>query len=140
MPTTALQCPYCEKTSSAPQGLSSHIRNSHKKQFPKWIKDPNRLKPVEAKSQSRPKGVNAPPPSSEPLATVAEPPQATEAHATAPDGDGTLELLNQARRQLADRKQAIESQLAQMDHLRTELAQVNAQIESLDGTLGVFKT
>src|SRR6476661_6226972 len=127
MPTPTLPCPFCEKTSSAPQGLSSHIRNSHKKQFPKWIKDPNRLKPVEGESQ-RPKAGKAPPRTPTRPAIVAEPPEATQSPTSSPNGDGALELLNQARRQLADRNQAIESQLAQMEHLRTELAQVNAQI------------
>lgn len=78
-------------------------------------------------------------PTSEQPASVTEEPQATEVHATAPDGDGALRLLNQARQQLLDRKQTIESQLARLEELRTELGRVTSQIESLDGTLGVFK-
>ena len=47
--------------------------------------------------------------------------------------------MNQAREQLVDRKRVIEAQLAHVETLRTELERVNAQIESLDSALGVFK-
>src|ERR1700759_4956371 len=101
MPTSVLQCPFCEKTSSAPQGLSAHVRNGHPKQYPKWSKDPNRLKAVRAKSQEH----HEP---EKPKVSIAEPPktslqnvQASESHSPAPSDNGALGLLNQARQQLA---------------------------------------
>jgi hypothetical protein len=122
--------------------MSSHVRNSHKKQYPKWSKDPNRLQPVEAKSQERHKSVKPPRKATiaEPPAKIAEPLQAVESVPSTTNGDGALGLLNQAREQLVDRKEIIESELSKMEDLRTELGRIDAQIESLDGTLGVFKT
>ena len=118
--------------------MSAHVRNGHPKQYPKWSKDPNRLKPVEAKAQERPKSVKQQPTTAEPPATIAEPMEAPHSLPSGPNG--VLELVNQARQQLVDRKQTIESQLSKMEDLRAELGRVNAQIESLDNTLGVFKT
>jgi hypothetical protein len=136
MPAQTFQCPFCEKTSSAPQGLSAHIRNNHKKQYGKWSKNPDRLEVAKSKSPAQPEPVLEPP-------ITAPIPEASPVHELAPsivDGNGTLELLNQARQRLADRKHEIEAQLAQMESLRAELEKMNTQIESLDGTLKVFSS
>jgi hypothetical protein len=137
MPTPQLQCPFCERTSSAIQGLFAHVRNTHKKQYPKWAKDPSRFQPVEAK----PAPVKSKPIPPKPPAAVTEPVPVADPVVSAPmTGDGALGLLNQARQQLVDRKAAIESELAKMDRLKSELERVDAQIKSLDGALGVFTT
>jgi hypothetical protein len=140
MPTSEFQCPFCEKTSPARQGIVAHIRLHHKKQYTKWIKNPNRLETLEPKPQARTKTVKKQPTPPEPAAAVAEPTRAAEPVLSAPTGDGALGLLNQARQQLLDRKQTIEAELAKMEALRLELQQIDAQISSLDGTLGVFET
>src|ERR1700722_13969056 len=138
MPTQLLQCPFCEKTSTAPQGLSAHVRNNHQKQYPKWIKNPNRFQPVQANLPKQPESVRRAP-KTQPGARGREASQTSAPPPADPTGDGALQLVNQAREQLVDRKRVIEAQLAHVETLRTELERVNAQIESLDSALGVFK-
>jgi hypothetical protein len=133
MPTPQLQCPFCERTSSRPQGLASHIRNSHPKLYPKWLKTPSRL--VDAQKSATPsKGAKPKALAAEPHVEDAGQPVAATDVATNP----TLDLLKEARVQLIERKQKIEADLARMTDLTKELETVNTQIEALDKTLGVF--
>src|ERR1017187_4081988 len=124
MPQPELQCPFCEQTSARPQGLAAHVRSRHSKQYPKWLKTPSRLtdaaKPAPEPS-GRPEAVHA-------AAPVPSPPAANPA----------LALLQHAHAELAQRKQTIEADLARMADLTKELEAVNAQIDALDKTLGVF--
>ena len=55
------------------------------------------------------------------------------------NGNPTMDLLKQAQAQLRTRKQAIEAELVRLDGLKQELQIINARIESLDQTLGVFQ-
>jgi uncharacterized Zn finger protein (UPF0148 family) len=63
MPTQALQCPLCDATSLRGTGLTAHIRARHPKEYPNWIKDPNRIqaalnaaKPNKAAMANKPAG------------------------------------------------------------------------------------
>jgi hypothetical protein len=135
MPTSELQCPFCEQTSSRPQGLAAHIRNRHPKQYPKWLKTPTRL--TDAQKGSIPaKSAKHKELPAEPLAANVgqSVPAAAEVVATNPP----LDLLKEARAQLTERKQSIEADLARMTDLTKELETVNTQIEALDKTLEVF--
>ena len=129
------QCPFCETTSSRPQGLAAHIRYGHPKQYQKWLKDPQRLaqalKPVSATPPSKP--LKRPP------TPVPEPTEPVEPR-PAPGADNpTLELLNEAHSQLSARKRTIESELARFDELKKELETIDAQMQSLEQTLSVFQ-
>jgi prefoldin subunit 5 len=55
------------------------------------------------------------------------------------NGNPTMDLLNQAHSQLRTRKQTIEAELGRLDDLKKELQIIDAQMESLDKTLGVFQ-
>ena len=51
-----------------------------------------------------------------------------------------LDLLKQAHSQLVDRRQSIESELSRLTGLTKVLDTINAQIQALDKTLGVFES
>ena len=124
------QCPFCQNTSTRPQGLAAHIRSGHPKQYPKWLKNPQRLQDaLKAAAQQAPKSLVVPQPADEAPRRV---PQSM-------NGNPTMDLLNQAHSQLRTRKQSIEAELARLDDLNQELQIINAQIESLDKTLVVFQ-
>ena len=130
------QCPFCPKTLTRPQALAAHIRNGHAKQYPKWLKNPQRLQDaLKAATQQPPEQAQAPesPVVSQP--TDAAPLRAPQTM----NGNPTMDLLKQAQAQLRTRKQAIEAELARLDGLKQELQIINARIESLDQTLGVFQ-
>ena len=124
------QCPFCETTSSRPQGLAAHIRSGHPKQYQKWLKDPQRL------AQALKAGSATP---SEKLKRPATPDPEPAEPTPAPGADNpTLELLNEAHRQLTARKRTIETELARFDELKKELEAIDAQMQSLEQTLSVF--
>src|ERR1017187_7702485 len=96
MPQQELQCPFCEQTSSRPQGLAAHIRSRHPKQYPKWLKTPSRL--ADAQNSAAPlKGAN--PAQERPAVTHAE--NGTEALAAPAAANPALALLKQAHAELA---------------------------------------
>jgi hypothetical protein len=136
MPQPEFRCPFCEQTSPRAQGLASHIRSRHPKQYPKWIKTPTRLSdatkgaatPKAAKQATEPAVV---PQAGSGKAPVSSPP--------AVEANPALDLLKQAHAQLTLRKQSIEAELARFADLTKELEVVNTQIEALDKTLGVFE-
>ena len=120
MPQQELQCPFCKQTSSRSQGLAAHIRSRHAKQYPKWLKTPNRL--VDASNGAVAPKVATQPPQPEPPAIV----QAiqTEAPVSAPQNvaaNPALDLLKQAHRQLVERRQSIEGELSRLTGLTKEL-------------------
>src|ERR1017187_6844145 len=134
MPKSQLRCPFCEQTSTRPQGLAAHVRYRHTKQYPKWLKTPSRL----ADAQN--------------VITPATKAQTTQLQPVAPaaKGDGevasvpaaaiqALDLLKKAHAQLVERRQSIQADLARMADLTKELDAVNTQIEALEQTLGVFQ-
>ena|SRR5579862_5499903 len=133
MPKQELQCPFCEQTSSRPQGLAAHVRNRHAKKYPKWLKTPSRLTDA-GKSTVVPKAAEpaaAPRVQFEEEAPVVTSPQSVEANPI-------RDLLQKAHFQLIERKQNIETDLARLADLTNELETVNTQIQALDKTLGVF--
>src|SRR4051812_40874043 len=119
MPQSELRCPFCEQTSTRPQGLAAHIRNRHPKQYPKWLKTPTRLTDAQVSKPTLKHG--AVPEFEVDGASVATPAAATT--------NPTLDLLKQAHVQLNERKQSIEADLARMADLTKELETVNTQIE-----------
>ena len=124
------QCPFCLNTSTRPQGLAAHVRSGHAKQYPKWLKNPQRLQDaLKPATQQAPEPLVASQPTEE--APLQAPPTM--------NGNPTMDLLNQAHAQLRTRKQAIEAELARLDDLNKELQIVDARIESLDKTLSVFQ-
>jgi hypothetical protein len=143
MPQSELQCPFCQRTSPRPQGLASHIRNAHAKQYPKWLKTPTRLADAQsvatAPKAAKPKQQRPP---KQTRSVVRPPGQEAPVEAPAPPApeptNPALDLLKQAHDQLMERKQSIEADLARMADLTRELEAVNTQIEALDKTLGVF--
>ena len=136
MPQSEFQCPFCEQTSSRPQGLAAHIRNRHPKQYPKWLKTPSRLTDANRETVSPKTVKQAPELPGQPQtvdgeAPVSAPPAVAE--------NPALDLLKKAQAQLIDRKQGIEAELARLGDLTKELETVNTQIQALDKTLGVFE-
>jgi hypothetical protein len=130
MPQPEFRCPFCEQTSTRPQGLAAHIRIGHPKQYPKWLKTPTRLSDAK-QGAAVPKA--AAPVTDTPQAGIDAPaPQAGETNPA-------LDLLKQAHAQLSHRKQSIEAELARLADLTKELEMVNTQIQALDKTLGVFE-
>ena len=126
------QCPFCETTSSRPQGLAAHIRYGHAKQYQKWLKDPQRLAQALKTASATPPGK----PLKRPPTPVPEPAEPRPA----PGADNpTLELLNEAHRQLSARKRTIETELARFDELKKELETIDAQMQSLEQTLSIFQ-
>ena len=126
------QCPFCETTSSRPQGLAAHIRYGHPKQYQKWLKDPQRLAQALKAVSATPPGK----PLKRPPTAVPEPAEPRPA----PGADNpTLELLNEAHSQLTTRKRTIESELARFDELKKELETIDAQMQSLEQTLSIFQ-
>jgi hypothetical protein len=123
-----LQCPFCEQTSSRPQGLAAHIRSRHPKQYPKWLKTPSRL--ADAANQQ-------PEPPAIPQAVHAEAPVSSP---PAVEANPALDLLKKAHAQLIARRQNIEAELARLTGLTKELETINTQIQALDKTLGVFES
>src|SRR5579862_5012913 len=107
MPESNLQCPFCEQTSSRPQGLAAHIRNRHPKPYPKWLKTPTRLEDAKKAAGEATKAA-------EQIEPLAPQPKATEpavpaAAPTGANGNETLDLLREVHRQLLERKQRIEA-------------------------------
>jgi hypothetical protein len=135
MPQPEFRCPFCEQTSTRPQGLAAHIRIGHPKQYPKWIKTPTRLsdatKPAASKAAKQATETAVVPQAGSGKAPVLSPP--------AVEANPALNLLKQAHAQLTLRKQSIEAELARFADLTKELEVVNAQIQALDKTLGVFE-
>jgi hypothetical protein len=133
MPQPELHCPFCEQTSPRAQGLASHIRSRHPKQYPKWIKTPTRLSDATKPAASKAAKQVAESP------VVAEKISDTAPVSSPPMGEGNpaLDLLKQAHAQLTLRKQKIEAELARFADLTKELETVNTQIEALDKTLGL---
>src|SRR5579872_5767542 len=105
MPEPEIQCRFCERTFSRSQSLASHIRIGHSKQYPKWLKTPNR----HADAQ---KSTVAPEPSPKPSEPAGLPQAAPDVGAQASasaivEANPTLELLKTAHAQLIGRKQNI---------------------------------
>lgn len=130
-----LHCPFCEQTTSKPQGLAGHIRYRHPKQYPKWLKNPSRL--TDAMKSVSPK-ISAPEPKE---AVVVAELSRDEKTSVSPASDGipALDLINQVHAQLIGRKQKIEAELAGLTDLRKELEAIDIQIKALNDTLAVFK-
>ncbi len=122
MPQPELRCPFCEQTSSRSQGLASHIRSGHAKQYPKWLKMPTRL--TDAVKGTAPKSAKSPivKQSSTKQVTVKraaakevlELPVESRAQVEVPvpsapavAANPALELLKQAHTQLVERRQNI---------------------------------
>ena len=133
MPRPVFHCAFCQQTSSRTQGLAAHIRNRHPKQYPKWLKTPSRL----ADAQKTVTPVAARPAPKAPAELQAVHTELSSVPAVAPNP--ALDLLKRAHAQLIERKQSIEAELARMADLTKELEAVNAQIQALDKTLGVFE-
>ena len=137
MPKSALYCPFCEQTSSRPQGLAAHVRNRHPKYYSKWLKTPTRLEDAKNRSilasksaeQIEPSGRDQDPAAPSPSRTPISPPE-----------NPTLDLLQQVHGQLLERKQSIEAQLGRLNVLTKELDAVNSQLEALDKTFGLFQS
>src|SRR5665811_1823810 len=94
------QCPSCPKTLTRPQSLAAHIRSGHAKQYPKWLKNPQRLQDaLKAATQQPPEQAQAPesPVVSQP--TDAAPLRAPQTM----NGNPTMDLLKQAHAQLSVR-------------------------------------
>ena len=140
MPQSELQCPFCERTSCPRQGLASHIRSAHPKQYQKWLENPTRL--ADAHSSATPPKAATPKQKRTPVLPPVEQEQPVEVSAapTPEPTNSALDFLKQAHDQLTGRKQSIEADLACMAELTKELETVNAQIEALDKTLGVFES
>ena len=134
MPQQELKCPFCPKTSSRGTGLASHIRSSHAKQYRRWVKDPNRLQPAPKPRSSAVRDQHH-------IQTLVQPrsTQTLEPEQIAP-GNPTFQLLSDTLSQLQQRKQTVEKELARFDDLRKELEAANAEIESLEKTLGIFES
>ncbi len=117
MPKSLLKCPFCSKTSSHGAGLASHIRSAHPEEHA------SAGSPFEA-----PVRPNAPDPSPVTLATSL----------IKGGADSTRDLLGKAYAQLTQRKRVIEEQLSRFDDLKIELETIDAQVESLKGTVTLF--
>jgi chaperonin cofactor prefoldin len=55
-------------------------------------------------------------------------------------GNPTFQLLSDTLSQLQQRKQTVEKELARFDDLRKELEAANAEIDSLEKTMGIFES
>jgi hypothetical protein len=133
MPSQQWKCPFCSTTSARPQGLAAHIRYTHTKQYPKWLKNPQRL--GEARQEGTPELVEDV--TLKPTAPASKHIETAEVQPIA--DNATEQLLLQAHAQLIARKEIIESELARLDELRGEMGTIERQLESLDSTLAVFK-
>jgi hypothetical protein len=136
MPSPEFHCPFCEQTSSRPQGLAAHIRSRHRKQYPKWLNTPSRLADAQKSAEAPAAGQQAPASPAKPPAVHGEAPVSSP---PAVEANPALDLLKKAHAQLTGRKQSIEAELARLADLTKELETVNTQIQALDKTLGVFE-
>jgi flagellar motility protein MotE (MotC chaperone) len=77
----------------------------------------------------------------QPIQTLAQPrsTQTIQTEQIAP-ANPTFHLLSDTLSQLQQRKQTVEKELARFDDLRKELEAANAEIESLEKTLGLFES
>jgi len=137
MPKSVLYCPFCEQTSSRPQGLAAHVRNRHPKYYSKWLKTPTRLEDAKNRSVLASKSAEQIEPSVRGQDSAA--PSAGRTPIAAPENP-TLELLQRVHGQLLERKQSIEAQLGRLNAFTKELEAVNSQLEALDKTLGLFQS
>jgi hypothetical protein len=134
MTTSELPCPFCSKGLSNRAGLASHIRSAHPKKYAKW----------KNQSQTRTKTEAATPAFSGQVADAPNPTpighSKAREKAVIDSRNPTVSLLNEAYAQLQERKKSVEGEFHRIDSLRKELETINAQIESLELTLGVFAT
>lgn len=136
LPPREFHCPFCEKTSSRPQGLAAHIRIGHPKQNPKWLKTPSRLLDAQNTAGAPEAATTAPELPAQPHAVHGEGPVSLP---PALKVNPALDLLKKAHVQLIDRKQSLEGDIARLADLTKELETVNTQIQALDQALGVFE-
>jgi hypothetical protein len=136
VPKPELQCPFCEQTSHAPQGLAAHIRSRHPKQYPKWLKTPSRLADAQ-KSSAPPEAPEQVPEPPAPLRAAGS--EAPVLSKPATNANPALDLLKKAHVELVNRRKSIEAELARQTDLTMELEAVKAQIQALDTTLKVFE-
>lgn len=129
------KCPFCSSTSSRPQGLAAHIRYGHVKQYPKWLKNPNRIEEARQgalqETETEASKEQAPELAAESVEGVQLAAQSSE--------NPTEQLLVQAQAQLVARKSVIEAELARLDDLREEIKTIEKQLESLNSTLAIFR-